>query len=199
MKKEWVLDQEAFDRLLAFLHADREQAARKYETIRRRLIQVFSSRHCDDPEYLADETINRVTMKVGEIGESYTGDPALYFYAVAKKIYLEYANRKPAFATPLDTVPAQHIGLVTRETMDNEDEAERAYTCMLKCLNELTQQSRGLVVRYYQPGDQSNRVNRDELARQAGLTANALRIRAHRIRTALRLCVELCLQQQASA
>jgi len=40
MKKEWVLTQEAFDRLLGWLDPDRESAGEKYEAIRLRLIKT---------------------------------------------------------------------------------------------------------------------------------------------------------------
>lgn len=199
MKKEWVLDQEAFDKLLLFLNPEREDAARKYETIRRRLIEIFSARGCLDPESLTDETINRVTVKVAEIAGNYVGEPALYFYAVAKRIYWEYINRKPVLTTPLDSVPERQIALAVNDNMidDDDDDDEQEYACMLKCLNELPQHSRELIQRYYQPKELRNRVNRNQMAQRFKITANALRIKAHRIRVALKRCVELCLQQQA--
>ena len=67
MKKEWVITQEAFDGLLAWLDPDRDRAAHKYETVRTRLIKIFSCRGCGVADDLADETINRVTAKLSEI------------------------------------------------------------------------------------------------------------------------------------
>jgi hypothetical protein len=46
MNKDWELSQEAFDALLDWLDSDREQAALKYETIRRSLIKIFTGRGC---------------------------------------------------------------------------------------------------------------------------------------------------------
>jgi len=43
MNKDWFLSQEAFDALLKWLDSDREQAAMKYEDIRKRLINVTTS------------------------------------------------------------------------------------------------------------------------------------------------------------
>ena len=83
VRKEWDLTQENFDQLLAWLDPNREQAGRRYEDIRRKLVKIFVSRGCIIAEELADETINRVAMKVHEIVDTYTGDPALYFYGVA--------------------------------------------------------------------------------------------------------------------
>ena len=73
------MTQESFDSLLAWLDADRERAGRRYEEIRRRLIKILACRGCHDPEDLADEAINRVAGKVGEVAKDYSGDPALYF------------------------------------------------------------------------------------------------------------------------
>src|SRR6202008_1561467 len=94
MNKNWSLSQEAFDALLDWLDSDRELAGIKYEQIRSRLIKFFTGRGCIDPEELADETINRVTSKLSEIRKEFTGDPALYFYGVAKLVYMEYLRRK---------------------------------------------------------------------------------------------------------
>jgi hypothetical protein len=44
MKKGWVLTQELFDPLLDWLDPDRERAGHKYETIRLKLIKIFTSR-----------------------------------------------------------------------------------------------------------------------------------------------------------
>ena len=71
MKKEWVLTKEAFDALLEWLDPNRDIAAQKYETIRTRLIKIFSCRGCLEAEDLADETINRVTNKLPEICETF--------------------------------------------------------------------------------------------------------------------------------
>src|SRR6185436_6843907 len=105
MKKEWVLTQEAFDALLSWLDADREVAARKYETIRQRLVTIFVCRKCVDAEDLADETINRVAAKLPEIAEDYVGEPAAYFCAVAHWVHQEYVRRvrKREAEIPIET------------------------------------------------------------------------------------------------
>ena len=100
-KKQWELTQESFNQLLAWLSPSRDQAGRKYEEIRFRLIKILTCRGCLVPEDLADETINRVAKKVPEIAATYVGDPALYFFGVANNVHLEFLRRKP------DPVPPQ--------------------------------------------------------------------------------------------
>ena len=53
-RKDWVLTQGAFDKMLAWLDTDRNLAGEKYEKLRIKLIKIFTCRGCDSPEDLAD-------------------------------------------------------------------------------------------------------------------------------------------------
>lgn len=181
-KKEWILTQEAFDSFLDWLSIDREQAGKKYEEIRRKLIKIFVCRGCKVAEELADETINRVAKKLPEIKESYVGDPAHYFYGVAHKVHLEFVRRKPA---PLPLPPPEH-----------SDEMEMEYDCLERCIETLPPENRELVLQYYQEEKRAKIDQRKRLAQRLGIEVNALRIRAYRIRMSLQDCVRECLRQQ---
>lgn len=180
-KKQWVLTQQTFDDLLAWLAPEREQAGRKYEEIRYRLIKIFTCRGCPIPEELADETINRVTRKLAEVAATYVGDPALYFYGVAHNVHLEYLRKKPQ--------------PVIQPPVEPEEDSEREYECLDECMQKLTEQNRTLVLEYYQEDKQAKINQRRELAERLGIALNALRIRAHRIRAHLQKCVLHCLSQ----
>jgi DNA-directed RNA polymerase specialized sigma24 family protein len=182
MGKERVITQESFDRLLRWLDPDRERAGAKYETIRRRLVAIFTSRGCHEAEDLADETINRVTAKVHEIAEGYTGEPALYFYGVASRVHLEYLRR-----------PAPKPPPVPRPTAEVELEHE----CFEHCIGRLPAAQRELVLRYYRGVKRAKIDHRKQLAEELGIALNALRIRAHRIRAALQKCVRDCLAERS--
>jgi DNA-directed RNA polymerase specialized sigma24 family protein len=192
MRKEWVLTQDAFDDLLNWLGADREQAAQKYETIRLRLIKIFTCRGCSEAEDLADETINRVMAKVSELISTYSGDPALYFYGVAQKVHLEYRRKTQAHQAQL---PDSYSGSVDTFT-ELDENAGAEYQCLERCLERLPVTNRDLVIRYYQQEKRAKIDQRKRLAHELGIAVNALRIRAHRIRLALQECVERCLEQQ---
>jgi RNA polymerase sigma factor (sigma-70 family) len=183
MGKEWELDQGAFDKLLAWLNPDPEQAGRKYEGIRSRLIKIFTCRGCTIPEELADETINRVARKVPEIAATYTGDPALYFYGVGHNVYLEYVRKKPAPTPPPKPEPSQEL--------------EQEFECLEQCMQQLPPRSRELILQYYQEEKQAKIDHRKNVAQRLGMALNALRIQAHRIRAALQECVIDCLRQRA--
>jgi hypothetical protein len=82
----------AFEQFLFWLGPDPESAGKKYELIRDRLIMMFRARRCVFAEDLADTTFERVARKLTDLTTEYTGDPARYFYGVAKKVYLEYQH-----------------------------------------------------------------------------------------------------------
>ena len=181
MNKNWLLSQESFDALLAWLDSDRERAAMKYEEIRRRLIKIFLGRGCAEAEDLADETINRVIRKLNEIGNEFTGKSERYFYGVANKVLMEYQRRRQP-QPPL---------------VSNEDSnrVELEYRCLEECIAKLSDENRELLLQYYQGEGRAKIEQRKQLAEKLGIAPNALRIRAFRIRTALQECVEECLER----
>jgi DNA-directed RNA polymerase specialized sigma24 family protein len=179
MNKDWVLSQESFDALLAWLDSDREQAGNKYEEIRERLIKIFVGRGCYEPEDLADETINRVIKRLNEIEPQFVGDRARYFYGVANKVHLEYLRRKP-------------LQLPSPAFVDS-DNLEEEYRCLEHCLGRLTPENHRMVLQYYQEDRHAKIDHRKLLAQKLGIAPNALRIRAYRIRASLLECVKDCL------
>lgn len=193
MKKDWVLTQDAFDRLLDWLDADRDRAGRKYESIRLRLIKIFTCRGCHQAEELADETINRVVARVVELASGYQGDPALYFYGVSQKVHLEYLRK--AHSQPVNLPLAAEFSQNT-QTIDLTSDIEPEYECLERCLEQLPPDNRDLVLRYYQQERKAKIELRKSLATELGIAVNALRIRAHRIRLVLQRCVRDCIEQQ---
>src|ERR1700755_277675 len=135
-----------FDELLGWLHTDRDQAGRKYEDIRRRLIRIFIHRGCVTAEDLADETITRVARKVLEVRANYNrgDDPALYFYGVARNVYREYLKRSPDPPAPPPPPPT-----------DEDDDMTAEYDCLDKCLTRLTRKNRELILEYYQSEEET--------------------------------------------
>ncbi|HVQ39169.1 MAG TPA: hypothetical protein VMS31_16640 [Pyrinomonadaceae bacterium] len=193
MNKEWAVTQQDFDRLLEWLAADRESAGSKYEKIRVRLIKIFTCRGCGAADELADETINRVTAKLGEIAESYSGDPALYFYGVAQKVHLEYLRKKPPLQEFLES--GREPGGQTPCPPETDSNVEQEYACLERCMDRLPPENRRLVLEYYQEEKRAKIDHRKQLADQLGIAVNALRIRAYRLRAQLQQCVQNCLEE----
>lgn len=192
MVKALALTQESFELLLGWLDPDRDAAGQKYETIRRRLIRIFYGRGLTDAETLADETINRVANKVKGITTHYEGDPALYFYGIAQKICLEAQRKKPLVAVDTNAVYEPVLD-------EHSDEHHLRRNCLNKCLVKLSDDDRSIVVQYYASEERTNIGKRQQLAEQLRLTANTLRVRAHRIRQRLQKCVQDCVEKNRTS
>ena len=190
MKDERNLTQAEFERLLTWLDPDRERAAEKYEVIRQGLIELFDSRCCCDAEHLADKTINTVARKVEQIAPTYSGKPVHYFYGVAKNVLHEYFRDR--------TLPLVDSSAATAVIPDAEDR-ERLFQCLDRCLDQLPAADRDMILTYYQAKKKEKIDMRQRLGTTLGLTSNALRVRAHRIRKSLEVCILLCLEHEQSS
>jgi DNA-directed RNA polymerase specialized sigma24 family protein len=179
MKREQAITQESFDALLAWLDEDREVAGHKYETIRKRLIKIFINRGCSDAEDLADLTITRVVARLPEVGDGYVGEKISYFCGVARKVYLEYKRRKEIATDSFPPPPLAARPDAVRE-------------CLRECLGRLSSEQRELVLEYYLYEKRAKIDHRKRLTEELGITANALRLRAHHIRIGLEECVRQC-------
>ncbi len=198
--KAWSLTQEALDKLLAWLNPDREAAGAKLENLRRKLMKFFECQGCLSPEEYTDATIDRVAKTIDQSVEIRTSEPSLYFHGVARNVLKEYW-RKPerkwsAFETLL---PSQHPGEdpIELEAQALESQtAEQRYHCLQGCAQELPPIYRELIVQYYYATGRVKIENRNWLAKEMNITVNALRIRAHRLRAELEVCVEKCLKRE---
>lgn len=165
--------QDPFDALLAWLDSDRNKAGEKYETIRMGLIRVFVSKGFNDAEDLADETIDRVMVRLPDIRDSYVGEPARYFQGVARNIVHE-ANRRPEIATEMTPIFLDSV------TKDSDE-----YECLVKCLQFLSPNKRELILDYYLYQGHDKIEHHQRMARELGISQGALRGRAHHIRVDL--------------
>lgn len=188
MRKAWVLTEEAFNGLLDWLDQDPEQAALKYEKIRRKLIRIFVGRGSYVAEELADETFNRVAEKIPAL-QDYQGEKVLYFYGVARWVQRE-SLRKETAKTQVDT-----IGL-SSEPDPNPNEDDHRLLCLQGCLKDLSEDNRNLFLEYYCEERKAKIKHRKRLAAELGIAINALRIRAYRIRIRLKQCVNNCLEHE---
>jgi RNA polymerase sigma factor (sigma-70 family) len=184
MRKDWKLTKEDFDKFLSWLDLDREKAGKKYEEIRRHLIIILTCRGCAEAEDLADETINRVIRRAQQMADTYQGEPAPYFIAVANNLYLEYVAKRHTRSQLPPELPQQP---------DPDPEEDREYNCLDRCMQELKPANRDLLLQYYQEDKQAKIDHRKKLADEIGIAPNALRIRAHRIRVTLQQCIDNCL------
>lgn len=186
MQKKRSIRPEDFEVFLNWLASEPDEACKKYEEIRRRLVKVFVCRGCSDPEYLADETIDRVVGKVKEIKDSYVGDaPIKYIYGVARNIYLEFVRQNQKAQIALNLIRPSPALTESSESF-----------CLNYCLEELPGEQTQLFLDYYQNDDQSKIQTRRELAAKLALDVNALRVKIHRVRQSLQNCLAQCLSKK---
>lgn len=185
--KNWALTQQAFDGLLARFDTDRERAGWAYERARHKLIKYFEWRQAIFPYEAADETLNRVARKIDEGTDIQNLNG--YIYGVARLVFAETLKEKGAAPQPLD------YAAVAEPAADDNSGDEECRECLARCLQELPDGSRELIIAYY--GGEGEKIkNRKRLAERLGIQLNALRIRAHRVRVRLETCVRHCLGVQ---
>jgi RNA polymerase sigma factor (sigma-70 family) len=183
------ITKDAFDHVLSWLHHDREEAGRRYERIRASLIKIFVWRGCSDAEDLADETINRVTKKISELAPIYTGDPALYFYGVAKNLFRE-VERTQRLKNPLSTLKDEPTYVPSIDILIEKETEDLLYMAQRECLEKLPERERKLILEYYDIRGADSFERRKELAKKFGMSVNTLRVRMHRIRVMLERCIK---------
>lgn len=195
-----MLTSETFERLLAWLDADRERAGEKYRHIHRTLIQIFVWNRCTDAEAWADEVVDRVVEKLPELAADYKGNPALYFYGVAKRAANEC--RREQFAheplSPTMDPPAPEVGSEEEELSEEEKTPSPLGECTAGCMAGLKRAERKLLQRYYLWRGQKKIDAHRDLAEEMGLKPGALRVKVHRARAKLDECIVDCMRRKGA-
>ncbi len=184
--------EETFDRFLNWLDADREQAAQKYEALRRRLIQYFAKRQCAAAEDLSDEVLNCVADHLDKRTSLLLDKPLPYIFGIARNIYRHYVNQQFRLngEAELHRLPDRHYP-------EESWEKERTSQCLHQCLRRLKEDERQTLVLYYLKNTTARDEQRLRLAARRGCTINALRLKMMRLRDQLRSCITAC-QHSAS-
>jgi RNA polymerase sigma factor (sigma-70 family) len=178
-RNEWELDDASFTALMAALHPDRGEAGAVYEGLRRRLIRFFTLHGTASPEELADEAFNRLARKLAQ-GEEIR-QASQYLVGVARILLHEERSRMQREQRALrQGVPA--------DNPSEDDDIARA--TVESCLDLLSAPSRDLIRRYYGAEGRARIETRRKMAEEFGISLNALRNRALRIREELENCAK---------
>lgn len=187
-RKEWRQTAGSFQHFLAWLDEGTDSGGQRYLDMRRRLVAYFDRKRAQSPDELADETLNRVARRLEEEGDITDTPPARYCYIVARFVLLEYARWRKHGESSLDdtaipSAPGSDAGT---------EERERLLVCLDRCLQGLDAAERAIILDYYR-GEQGVKLEyRRHIAARLNITANALSIRACRIRRKLEACVSAC-------
>lgn len=199
-KRNWSLSKPSFHGLLDWLDAGEASNGERYVEMRRRLVSYFGRKGRRNPDDLADETLNRIARRLEEEGGITDTPPARYCYIVAKFVFLEDLRLPAAVPLPhTDSGPVPSAATARPQESfieEGQQEDERRMSCLDECVFALPPDDRTLVLEYYQGAQRSKIENRHNLSTLLGCTANALAIRACRIRSRLATCVNRCLQRR---
>lgn len=161
----------------------------KYEELRLRIGHLLRWRGCTDShvDELVDLTFDRVAAKLAS-GEQVDNINA-FSAAVARFIWLEHSRKNKAEAVG-DDLPETPVEPVV-EFLDDPDTRVR---CLRRCVaTKLSDEDRRLVVDYYDTdADEKSKNARKRLAGSLGMTLNALKVRACRLRMKLERCINEC-------
>ena len=187
MKKSYELGQKQFDTLLGFFSTDREEAGEIYEEIRKGLFRFFEFKGCNDPDLLADDTINRVALKIDAFDPAKNVKPATYFYGFASNVLMEYRR----IAGRSVSITENEYLLPTTESGSDSPDVESE--CLQKCLANLPADERELIVEYYCCERQDKLILRKQMSEKFKCSAAALYTKIFRIKGVLRGCMKNCL------
>ena len=173
-----------YEALFEWLGPTRDEGEKKYREIENRLFRLLLKKGCTDPEDCVAEAIDRVILKAPQLKDTYVGNPLWYFIRFAINVHKEHLHRKEV---PFETVPDAVI----------QPEVDLAGECLRECLTHLADDQRNLVLDYHVDIKKAKIDLHRSMAEELGLTTNALRLRVHRLRSALEKCVLACLNGAA--
>jgi DNA-directed RNA polymerase specialized sigma24 family protein len=183
MKRERDPTAEEFEKLLGWIDPDSEVAGHKLQLIQSRITKMFISRGCREAETLTDEVSNRVAVRIDNVLQTYS-NPLQCLLGFVDNVFREYLREQREQANA-QAPPAPRPA----EVLESEDE------CLTECMGALPTTERDLFMRYFGVDKRSKIPVRKALAEELTLSANALRIQAHRLRKKLLDCLQNCLER----
>jgi DNA-directed RNA polymerase specialized sigma24 family protein len=192
------LNKEKFDRMLAWLHADQNEAVKQYVKISFKLFKYFERRlyldqfPCLDAEELADKTIDRVCLKMPHLADNYEGEPVKYFYGVAKYVYQEYTKDPDRGKKPLPDPPP-----FPPDPVDDPEQIQKElrHRCLEECMKHFSAEECDLLLRYFQDDKKAKIDHRKELAEKLKISLNTLRVRIYRLKETLEEYIFDCMKK----
>lgn len=184
---------ESFDNFLLYLAADRERAAERYNKLQQSLVRFFARRDSSDPESRASETLEILCRQVAE-GRVFE-DLEKYSIGVARNVLLKEQERSHSNQVSIDELQLDYdlrFSFHPRPSLAEEEANESLHEdCMKSCVEKLPDADRLLITKYSELGGH-DKGTREELAKEARVSLDALRVRVHRIRAALKKCFLRC-------
>ncbi|MBS0583340.1 MAG: hypothetical protein JSS42_09600 [Proteobacteria bacterium] len=169
--------------LIERLRADAADGGFDYEQLRRRLVLFFRQHEPVDAESLADDALDRLARRLDE--GTAIDNAALYVFGIAKLMRFEAHERR----TRREAARQEAIAAVETEADESDATDPLLLAALRACLRGFGARSTELMFAYYRDDDARRIATRRDLAASLGVSINALRNRALRLREALEACV----------
>lgn len=182
---------EGLESLIILLDSDgKGPAGTGYQLIRIKLIRYFEWQKCVAAEELTDETFDRVARRIaqGQQLENLRG----FLYGVARLVLKEFEREELKKQRAFATLPKSTEQVGNHD--DDDEAAQLRRDCNKKCLKDLSEADRDLMVAYCQPDGRPKKERRESLATKLGIKRENLRLRVFRVREKLDKCVADCLK-----
>ncbi|HZR28716.1 MAG TPA: hypothetical protein VFA71_08035 [Terriglobales bacterium] len=161
--------------LLAIFDSDSRKAEEKYVELYRKLVRYFEWNRTAEPEDLAQEALKRGFVRLQEGQKITVGDPAAYFFGIARNLVREgWSTRKPE---PLPEHFEDQQAIPAQPSFRNLNPSEQA-VFLTQCLRDLPGDEFEMLMAYVEG-------NGEAWGKKAGLEPGALRLRVHRLRKRL--------------
>lgn len=200
-----TLGPDSWDDLYDFLDPGRHEkperdrdavAEAKCLELRRKLVVFFAARGCSEAEDLAVDTLLRVAARCRDVDVTGFGDRTGYFYGVARNVLHEWQRRETTDAEHREAFRSEWLRLPVTGAA-SWDEPDTARRHLARCLAALTERARRLILSYYAEDRSAKIEHHRAMAVEFGRSVNSLRIEVHRIRKAVRECVNERLREDS--
>ncbi|HEV7764207.1 MAG TPA: hypothetical protein VGQ76_04330 [Thermoanaerobaculia bacterium] len=183
----WELTRSALDSILGRLDPDPERAGTLYRALHERLVSIVEWWGARQPHELADRTLDRVAVKLGEGADIPDGALHAYIRSVAWLVFRESLREteREAQAQREEWIQGQ-----ARLRRDEDRELEQMHRTLDHCLDTLPPSDCELILTYYGAEEESTIAIRRKLATSLGISVPTLRVRAHRLRERVQQCVD---------
>jgi len=187
-----VLTAAGFAKFLARLGDSPDRAGDGYEELRLMLVKFFEWRDSWFPEDDTDETINRVIRRLEDGAEEIQNLEA-YCFGVARLVFLERLRAPDRRrADPAVLVP---MAAPVSDASDPDETRRDRLECFRGCMKTLPANTRELVMAYFQDEQRVRIDHRKRLAKELGISPEALRRRVKLARDKIEKCVNKCLKR----
>ncbi len=186
MKRHPELSDEDFNILLNWFSANSDEAGEIYKKIHSGLERFFRFRGCADCITLADETINRVAIRLDTLTIDEDTKITSIFYGFALNVFKEYLRDDLSNAVELTW------NIISGSNQDdaNKNEKNLKFDCLDVCLDKLKAKERKLIKKYYSKEKAEKIILRKKMSEELGITQTALHVRIYRLKEALNKCIQ---------